>query len=125
MISIEAYQAAIGKFWIKARYMTYNGASKNKQWVDVAIFIFLIILQVVLYGLVVTTLSVYFNYMMLFLMIAITYGYSYWIVKNSSDLLCTTIQKMAKRNELMSKPAPPIGVKGHTSFDSKRLVRVI
>ena len=43
------------------------------------------------------------------------------LLKTALDLLCTTMQKMAKRNELMSEPAPPIGIKGHTSFDAKRL----
>ena len=114
MISIEAYRAAIGRFSRKSRYISYTGKSEKKEWGDVAFFIFLAYLQVVLYGLVISTISVYFSYIMLFLTVAVTYGYSYWIVKNGCDLLCITIQKLVKRNELMSKPAPPNGVKVHT-----------
>ena len=114
MISVEAYRAAIGRFSRKASYISCYSASKERKWIDIVFFIFLSFLQVLLYGLVVTTLIAYFSYIMLFLMLSIIYGYSYFIVKTSSDMLCTTIQRITKRNELMCKPAPPIGVKGHT-----------
>ena len=68
MISIEAYCAAIGRFSGKARYVSQTNAFKKVEWVDTTMFLFLLtLLQVVLYGLVITTMYVYFIYFMAFL----------------------------------------------------------
>ena len=76
------------------------------------LFIFLVTLWLlVAYGLVLTTMYEYYHYMLSFLMIASIYSYTFWIVKKSSDIMSTTVEKMAKRYELMKAPTPSKGTK--------------
>ena len=69
-------------------------------------------LELVFYGLIVTTMFFSFVYMMALLMLMVTYGYSYWIIKHISVLISITIQKKTKI-ELMRDPSPPNEIKVH------------
>ena len=112
MISIEAYRAAIGRFSRKAKYSSLFSTSMRDQCVDAVHFIFLVTLWLlVLYGLVLTTMYVYFHYMISFLIVVSIYSYSFWLIKESSDILSTSVEKMAKRCELMKAPIPSTGTK--------------
>ena len=115
MISIEAYFSAIGRFTGKARRISGTNAFHKVEWGDMTLFLFLMtFLQVILYGLVVTTMYVCFYYFMAFLMLTITYGYSYLMIYHGSELLSMTFLKMAKRSVLMRKPSPPKGIEVRT-----------
>ena len=117
MISIEAYRAAIGRFSRKSNNYSQSSPSKKDLCVDAILFIFLVTLwQLVAYGLVLTTMYEYYHYILSFLMIASIYSYSFWIVKMSSDILSTTVEKMAKRCELMKVPSPSTDFDGNLSL---------
>ena len=115
MISIEAYRAAIGRFSRKANCSSLFSTSMRDQCVDAVHFIFLVTLWLlVLYGLVLTTMYEYFHYMISFLIVVSIYSYSFWLIKESSDILSTSVEKMAKRCELMKAPIPSSGTKVST-----------
>ena len=106
MTSIEAHRAAIGRFSRKAKCFSLSNTLKKNELVDVVLFMFLVTLWLVtLYGLVLTTMHQYFHYIAFFLMVTVMYSYSLWILKNTSDILCANVEKMA-RTELMRAPSP-------------------
>ena len=107
MISIEAHRAAIGRFSRKARSITQIDACSKAQWIDTILLIFLTTLfQLISYGLVLTTIHVFFDYTIALSIVAIAYGWSYLIVKGICNLLCITIRNMSKRNKLMKNHLP-------------------
>ena len=111
--------------FLKRRQVVINGDVESnpgpvfinrKDIIDITLFLFLVtFLQVILYGIFLTTMYVYFTEFMKFLILTMTYGYSCWIVYHSSELLSLTFRKMSKKNELMRKPSLPKGTtKVHT-----------
>ena len=112
MMTIEAHRAAIGRFSRKAKTCSLSSALKKNQVVDFLIFMFLVTLWLItLYYLVLTTMHQYFVQITFFLMVTLMYSYSMWIFKQSSDILCATIEKMARKNELMRLSSPSKGIK--------------
>ena len=93
-------------------------ASKKLELVNVCLLVIILtFLLSTAYVLAITTLHMmylHFIYFMPFLMLMITYGYSYFILYHFSELLSTTFQKIAKRDELMRKPPVTKGTKVHT-----------
>ena len=82
MISIEAHRAAIGRFSGKAKYLSWTKACRKSEGIDPLILLLLVmILQIVLYGLTVIAITIFSTYMIALLMLAVTYGYSFWILK--------------------------------------------
>ena len=112
MISIEAHRAAIGRFSGKAKSLSLPGTLEKNQFIDVVFFIFLVKLWLItLYGLVLTIVHQYFYYITFFVMVTLIYCYSMWIFKQTSDILCTTVEKMTRINELMRAPSPSKAIK--------------
>ena len=112
MIAIEAYRAAIGRFSKKAKSYSLCSALKKNRGIDVMLFMFLVTLWLTtLYGLVLTAMFEYYHYLLFLIVLTIMYSYSMWILKNTSDMLCTTLENMTKRNDLMRAPSPSKGIK--------------
>ena len=112
MLSIEAHRAAIGRFSRKAKFYSRSSALKKSECIEVTLFMFLVTLWLVtLYGLVLSTMHQYFHYISFFLMVALIYSYSLWILKKTSEILCATVEKTARRDELMRAPSPSKGIK--------------
>ena len=106
MISIEMHRAAIGRFSRGVKYFSFAGASKKKEWIQDAFFLFIFtFLQLALYKLVFTIMYVFFNYILSFLMVGLMYGYSYWILKHISKLLSITVKLMATNTVLVNAPS--------------------
>ena len=111
MISIEAHRAAIGRFCRKFKHTSLTSVSNTKLWNEIMILMFLIVLISALYALLVTSMYIYYDFIVSFLMVVLLYAHSYWTLKTSSDILCDSVQKMAKRTELMRNPIPLNGDK--------------
>ena len=112
MTSIEAHRAAIGRFSRKAKSYSLSSTSKKNEFVDFLLFLFLVTLWLMtLYGLVLTIMHHYFDYITFFVMVTLVYLYSLFIVKKTSDNLCATVEIMGRRNELMRAPSPSKGIK--------------
>ena len=109
---MEAHRAAIGRFSRKTKPYSLSSALKKNECIDIVLFLFLVtIWMIALYGLVITIMHQYFQYINFILMITLIYSYSLWILKNTSDFLSITVEKMARRNELMRVPSPSKGIK--------------
>ena len=108
MISIEAYRACIGRFSGKARFISQSTAFKKVELHNSTFVLLLMLLQLVIYGLVVLTIYLFYIYWIALMLLSVTYGYSYWIIKQGSEMLWITFHKIAKRRELMRKPSLPI-----------------
>ena len=112
MISVEAYRAAVGRFSRKPRCITQAKALKREGCID-AIFLVLCLtlVQLVFYGLFITTIHACLDFIMPLSIVTSVYCYSYWMIKHTCSILCITFKRMSKRNELMRIPSPPKGVK--------------
>ena len=111
MISIEAHRTAIGRFSGKARYHSRTIACKS-GCIDLMCFmIILMLLELLIYGAFVMTLFFLFNYIIAFLMLTLSYGYSYLVIKHGTGILCTMMRTLAK-TELtrMDSSSPPNGI---------------
>ena len=114
MISIEAHRVSIGRFSGKARFISLHHTWKNIDHVGTVLFIFLLaLMQIILYGLVFTTVYVHFDFIIALLFIPLKYGSEYWIVKHIFESLCDSIENMAQ-TKLMRNPTPPSGNKAPT-----------
>ena len=96
--------------------MISNKSLRNVKWLDATLFVFLLtFFQSLVYGLVVTMMHMHFILCVKSIILIVTYGYSYWIVKHCSDIMFFTFRKISKRNELMRNPKvlsqPPHGSK--------------
>ena len=59
----------------------------KSQYVDLVLFAFILTLALlVLYGLVVTIMHMYCNYVIILMIITLIYFYSIWIIKETSDI---------------------------------------
>ena len=97
--------------------MISTKAFKKVEWIDITLLLFLLtFLQVILYGLVVTTMYVYFPYFLTFLMLAIPYGHLCFIIYLVFELLLIALRKIAKSVELTRLPSLPKGIEVHTSI---------
>ena len=113
MISIEAHRASIGRFSRKVKYSSsLSSTLKKNEFVDVALFILLLtILLVALYGLVLITLYKCYPFIDVILMVVSIYSSLFCMIRNTSDILSTTFEKMARQNELMRAPMPSKEIK--------------
>ena len=113
MISIEAHRAAIGRFSRKAMsFSLISSAMKKTECPDILLFMYLVTLWLMtLYTLVLTAMYEYYHYIIFFVMVASMYSYSLWIVKRTCDIFCATVEKMARRNDLMRASIPSKGIK--------------
>ena len=126
MISIEAHRASIGRFSWKAKYLSQTKSCQNLKGVDSALLLFLVmLLEIVMYGLIFMTTIVFFTYIATLLMLTVTYGYSFWIVKSCSELLSLTVQKLVKNTEPMRDPSRPDGTKVHPLIPCTYLNNVV
>ena len=88
MISIEAHRAAIGRFCRKSKHTFLTSVSNTKLWNEIIILMLLIVLISALYALLVTSMYIYYDFIVSFLMVVLLYAHSYWTLKTSSDILC-------------------------------------
>ena len=107
MISIEAHRASIGRFSGKAKCLSATNACRKSEGIDPALFLFLVVIfEVVLYGLTFGAIMIFSTYIIALLMLTLTYGYSFWILKQISDILSMITPKIAK-TELMTVSSLP------------------
>ena len=91
--------------------MISNKSLKNVQWIDATLFVFLLtFFQMLIYGSVIMTLHSHFILCVKFIILVLTYGYCYWIIKHCSDILFFAFRKISKRNELMINPRVTTGL---------------
>ena len=85
--------------------MISNKSLQKVQWLDVTIYVLLLIFfQMLIYGSVIMTLHSHFILSVKFIILIVIYGYCCWIVKHCSDIMFLTFRKISKRNELMRNP---------------------
>ena len=68
--------------------MISNKSLRNVKWLDATLFVFLLTLfHSLVYGLVLTMMHMHFILCVKSIILIVTYGYSYWIVKHCSDIM--------------------------------------
>ena len=86
MISIEAHRAAIGRFCRKFKHTSLTSVSNTKLWNEIIILMFLIVMISALYALLVTSMYIYYDFIVSFLMVVLLYAHSYWTLKTRGPL---------------------------------------
>ena len=92
---------------ISSRYSGFNAQTKKVEWGETTVFLFiLMILQMIMYKLLVTTiyviLTVYFHYLMALLLLTVTYGCSFYLILLCSEITSMKFRKMSK-NVMMTR----------------------
>ena len=129
MISIEAYRAAIGRFYGKAkkkdRFQSFNNfdmtiLKRLDMTFIIVMVLFLISVTPLLIVIGIESYSICMEYIAcikLFCSLTLTYCYTLVVVCTCTDLLALTFQKKANRDVLMQKPSRMQDRKDQKAFE--------